>query len=125
MKGVNQSLMQQYIKNYDPSKPQSDIKSMTMNMDDCIIRGLLGPLSFLLPANVFPIVEVKYKTLKEIKADPKVSTINKQLADIEARMITASLGALVAYALTRPGAIGGILTGVGDIIKGAGEIVPF
>lgn len=46
------------------------------------------------------------------------------LADAKLKIVLGCLGAIAAYTISRPGFISGVLSGVGDITKGVGEIVP-
>ena len=59
-----------------------------------------------------------------IMADPNRSPESKMIAayahNLKARIIMGSMSAIAAYAITRPG----FLMGVGEIVKGIGEIVP-
>lgn len=52
--------------------------------------------------------------------DDKKTDAEKKWAEVKARLLLGSFGALTAMMLTQPGFLGG----VGEIIKGIGEIVP-
>ena len=71
-------------------------------------------------------------TLAQIQAEIDKDDENKPwwefeliAAETELKLVCGCMSAIAAYALTRPGAIQGILEGLGSITQGVGEIVPF
>ena len=75
-----------------------------------IIAGILGdpPRGFVRP----PV------TFAPLAGGASPSEVQKGFDISLARTMNAAIGALEAYALTRPGTIGGILQGIGQIIPG-------
>ena len=55
-----------------------------------------------------------------IAADPDKSSYDLWKHDLEVKMMAGAMGALVAVTITTPG----FFTGLGEIVKGIGEIVP-
>lgn len=117
---------------------------------DIATHAVLGPVSFLAPKTALDITKVavfpwfgaleafwnanidlsqvpfkqKQRTDEDIGNDPDKSETQKAIEvwahDQKARILLGAMGAIAAYAITRPG----FFTGIGDIVKGIGEIVP-
>lgn len=117
---------------------------------DAATIALLGPLSLALPKQAIDIAKVavfpwfgaleafwnanidlsqvpfkqKQRTDEEIRTDPNKSDGQKAVEiwahDQKARILLGAMGAIAAYAITRPG----FFAGIGEIVKGIGETVP-
>jgi len=112
---------------------------------DIITRAASGPAGFIMPQALVDIAKLSMfpglaigdiiggkvheilhpqKTDQQIADDPSKTEDQKKLDiyihDLKARMVMGALGAIAAYTITRPG----FISGIGEIVKGVGEIVP-
>ena len=62
----------------------------------------------------------KAESSEDIEADPNKSSWDLWSHDLELKLMAGAMGALVAVTITTPG----FFSGVGEIVKGIGEIVP-
>ena len=67
-----------------------------------------------------PTTPAKPVTSEDLADDPGVSSSEVWMHELEARLVAGAMGALVAVVVTGPG----FLSGLGEIVKGIGEIVP-
>ena len=83
-----------------------------------LFGGITGPKGA--EEDAPPKVPNKPVTVDELAKDPDVPASAVWRHELEARLIAGAMGALVAVVVTGPG----FITGIGEIVKGIGEIVP-
>ena len=62
----------------------------------------------------------KPESTEDLAKDPDATATDKWKHELEIRLVSGAIGALVAIMITQPG----FMSGVGEIVKGIGELVP-
>ena len=98
-----------------------------------LFRALFGPATGPTPAptedlpegvsesdQIFPFVYTPPSSINDLEADPDATSFQKWKKEFELKMIAGAAGAIAAAVVTTPG----FMQGVGEVVKGIGEIVP-